>query len=79
VLANDSGPRHVAAALGRPALVVMGPTDPRHGASQGAVQRILREDVPCSPCQLRVCPIDHRCMLRLAPERVAAAATELLA
>ena len=40
---------------------------------------MLREPVECSPCHLKVCPIDHRCMQRLAPERVLAAAAELLA
>ena len=32
--------------------------------------RVLREPVECAPCQLKVCPIDHRCMTRLLPERV---------
>ena len=78
VLTNDTGPRHVAVALGRPAVVLMGPTDPRITAQHTERQRVLREDVECSPCQLEVCPIDHRCMTRLAPERAVAAAEELL-
>jgi heptosyltransferase-2 len=78
-LGNDTGPRHVAVACGVPAVVVMGPTDPRHTAHLLERQRVLREDVPCSPCHLKRCPIDHRCMTRLRPERVAAAAAELLA
>lgn len=78
VLSNDTGPRHVAVALGRPVIVLMGPTDPRHTASNLERQRVLREEVECSPCQLKVCPIDHRCMTRLAPERVLRAAEELL-
>ncbi len=41
-------------------------------------QRVLREPVDCSPCHLKVCPIDHRCMTRLEPERAVAAAVELL-
>jgi heptosyltransferase-2 len=79
VLSNDTGPRHVAVALGRPVVVLMGPTDPRHTAVNLERQRVLREEVECSPCQLKVCPIDHRCMTRLAPERVLRAAEELLA
>ena len=78
VLSNDTGPRHVAVALGRPVVVLMGPTDPRHTACNLERQRVLREEVECSPCQLKVCPIDHRCMTRLAPERVLRAAEELL-
>lgn len=78
VLTNDTGPRHVAVALGRPAVVLMGPTDPRITDQHPERQRVLRENVPCSPCQLKVCPIDHRCMTRLSPERAVAAAEELL-
>ena len=76
---NDTGPRHIAVALGVPAIVLIGPTDPRHTAHQLERQRVLREGVACSPCGLKTCPIDQRCMTRIAPERVAAAAAELLA
>jgi len=78
VLSNDTGPRQIAVALGRPVVVVMGPTDPRHTAHDLERQRVLREPVSCSPCHRSTCPIDHRCMTRLDPERVAAAAEELL-
>jgi len=78
-LGNDTGPRHIAVALGVPAVVLIGPTDPRHTAHQLERQRVLREEVACSPCGLKVCPIDQRCMTRIAPERVVAAAAELLA
>lgn len=78
LLTNDTGPRHVAVALGCPVIVVMGPTDPRYTAHALERQRVLREDVPCSPCQLKNCPIDHRCLRQLAPERAAVAAQELL-
>jgi heptosyltransferase-2 len=78
-LGNDTGPRHIAVALGVPAVVLIGPTDPRHTAHQLERQRVLREDVACSPCGLETCPIDQRCLTRIAPERVAAAAAELLA
>jgi len=79
VLTNDTGPRHVAVALGRPAVVLMGPTDPAITHQHMERQRVLREEVDCSPCQLKKCPIDHRCMTRLQPERAIAAAEELLA
>ncbi len=79
VLTNDTGPRHMAVALGTPVISLLGPTDPRHTAHLLERQRVLREPVECSPCHLQICPIDHRCMQRLAPERVLAAAAELLA
>ncbi len=79
VLTNDTGPRHMAVALGTPVIALLGPTDPRHTAHLLERQRVLREPVACSPCHRKVCPIDHRCMQRLAPERVLAAAGELLA
>jgi heptosyltransferase-2 len=79
VLTNDTGPRHVAVALDRPVVTLMGPTDPRHTAHLLARQRVLFEDVACRPCGESVCPIgDHRCLVRLAPERAVAAAGELL-
>ncbi len=79
LLTNDSGPRHLAAALGTPAVVMMGPTHPIHSAAPlRAWERVLREPFACSPCQLRVCPIDHRCLERLSPERALRAAAELL-
>jgi heptosyltransferase-2 len=77
-LSNDTGPRHMAVALGVPTITVMGPTDPRHTDYQLATQRVLREDFDCMPCHKKVCPIDHRCMTQLAPQRVVAAAVELL-
>ena len=78
VLSNDTGPRHLAAALDTPVVVVIGPTNPIHSASEFRDQRVLRENVPCSPCQLRVCPIDQRCLTRIGPERAVAAAESLL-
>ncbi len=77
LLTNDTGPRHMAVALGTPVVALLGPTDPRHTAHLLGRQRVLREPVECSPCHKKVCPIDHRCMQRLEPARVVAAAAEL--
>ncbi|MCP3920299.1 MAG: lipopolysaccharide heptosyltransferase II [bacterium] len=79
VVTNDTGPRHIAVALGIPTVVTIGPTDARHTAHHLERQRVVREEVDCAPCGLKRCPIDHRCMTRLGPERVALAAEELLA
>jgi heptosyltransferase-2 len=79
LVTNDSGPMHLAAALGVPLVAVFGPTDWRETAPFGAPHRLVREDVECAPCKLRECPIDHRCMRLVTAGRVTAAARELLA
>jgi lipopolysaccharide heptosyltransferase II len=79
LLTNDSGPMHLAAALGIPTLAIFGSTDWRETAPVGERSRIVREQVECAPCLLRECPIDHRCMTRVATDRVARAALELAA
>jgi heptosyltransferase II len=78
LVTNDSGPMHVAAALGVPLVAVFGPTDWRETAPVGDRVRLVREEVECAPCLLRECPIDHRCMRRLTLDRVAEAALELM-
>jgi heptosyltransferase-2 len=77
-LTNDSGPMHVASALGVPTVVVFGATDEEATGPTGEQSRIVREPVECSPCLLRECPIDHRCMTRVSARRVARAALELI-
>jgi heptosyltransferase-2 len=79
LVTNDSGPMHLAAALGVPLVAVFGPTDWRETAPYGARHRLVREDVACAPCKLRECPIDHRCMRLVTAGRVIAASRELLA
>ncbi|MCP4266068.1 MAG: lipopolysaccharide heptosyltransferase II [Candidatus Brocadiaceae bacterium] len=74
----DSGPRHFAVALKRPSVVLMGPTDPRYTESEYDIGKVIREDVDCSPCHIKTCPTDHRCMTMISPERVAQACMELL-
>jgi len=76
-LSNDSGAMHVASALGVPTVTVFGATDDSTTGPTGAWARIVREQVECSPCLLRECPIDHRCMTRVTTERVAAVALRL--
>jgi heptosyltransferase-2 len=77
-LTNDSGGMHIASALGVPTVAVFGATDHIATGPTGPLARIVREPVDCSPCLLRECPIDHRCMTRVPAEIVAQAARELL-
>jgi heptosyltransferase-2 len=71
-LGNDSGAMHVASAVGLPVVAVFGPTDPHGTAPVTPRCTIVQEKPYCSPCFLRRCPTDHRCMTALAPERVSA-------
>ena len=75
-LTNDSGAMHVASALGVPTVAVFGATDDTTTGPTGPLSRVVREHAECAPCLLRECPIDHRCMTRVTPERVAAVARE---
>jgi heptosyltransferase II len=79
LLTNDSGPMHLAAALGTPLVAVFGSTDWRETSPVSSRARVVREETPCAPCLLRECPIDHRCMTRVGVDHVATAALELLA
>jgi heptosyltransferase-2 len=67
---NDSGAMHMAAAVGLPVVGVFGPTDPGATAPLSNRLTVVREPVECSPCGLRACPVDHRCMRRIEVERV---------
>jgi lipopolysaccharide heptosyltransferase II len=79
LVTGDSGPMHLAAALGTRVVAVFGPTDWRETAPVGPRARLVREAVHCAPCLLRECPIDHRCMRRVTVDRVLDEARGLLA
>jgi heptosyltransferase II len=80
-VSNDSGAMHLAAAVGVPLVALFGPTREDETAPlnrQDRVARVLLNPVWCRPCMLRECPIDHRCMKGLTPERVYASVRELI-
>ena len=69
IVSNDSGPMHIAAALGIPVFGIFGPTDPLRTGPYGKGHTIIKEDIPCSPCFKKACN-DLRCMNRLSVEKV---------
>jgi heptosyltransferase-2 len=78
VIANDSGPMHLAAAVGTPVVAFFGPTDPGRTAPAGAPSRILDRYVFCSPCFLKDCPYGHECMEEISAEMALEAVLELV-
>jgi heptosyltransferase-2 len=78
LVTTDSGPRHFAAAFGTPVITLFGPTHIAWTETYYERALHLQKQVPCGPCQLRVCPLDHACMTQLLPAEVFAAATQLL-
>ena len=70
VVCGDTGVAHLAAAVGTPAVVLFGPTDPRLSAPRGRV-RVMTHPVACAPCYYRTCPIEHPCLRGIAAGDVA--------
>jgi lipopolysaccharide heptosyltransferase II len=75
---NDTGPMHIADALGTPILAIFGPTEPVATGPVRSRAEILKADVPCWPCLYRECPYDHRCMTGIGPEEAFEAGRRLL-
>ena len=79
MVTNDTGPRHIAAAMDVPVVTVFGPTHPEWTEIYYAKERQVAVKVFCGPCQKKTCPLDHRCMTRVTPAMVYERAGELLA
>jgi len=78
MIANDTGPCHIAAAFDVPLVTLFGPTDPRWTATGYDKEIRLRVDVECGPCQKSICSRDHRCLDDISVDDVFAAAVQLL-
>jgi len=78
LVTNDSGPMHIGAALGVPLVAIFGPTDWRRTSPWSERAKVVRVEIDCSPCRLRVCDRGHECMLGVTPGMVVDAARRLL-
>jgi len=78
LLTNDTGTMHLASLLGLPVVAIFGSTEPRLTGPLGSGHTILRHQVECSPCFLRQCPIDFRCMKAVSVEEVTDAVLSIL-
>ncbi|HVE66333.1 MAG TPA: lipopolysaccharide heptosyltransferase II [Thermoanaerobaculia bacterium] len=79
VVSNDSGPMHLAAAVGTPVVALFGPTDPGRTGPTGVVNEVLDRYVFCSPCYLKECPYRHECMREIEVEEVLGAVLRVTA
>jgi heptosyltransferase II len=78
LLTNDTGTMHLATILAVPVVAVFGSTEPRLTGPLGTGHRVIRHQVECSPCFLRECPIDFRCMKAVTVDEVAGSVRSLL-
>ena len=72
LITNDTGPMHVAAAMGKPLLALFGPTEPRRTGPYGQLQNVLQIELPCSPCMKSDCHFikPQECLRALTPDAV---------
>ena len=78
LLTGDTGPMHIAAAVGTPVVALFGPTDPERTGPLGDRHTVLRRDLSCSPCFLKQCPYGHECMEETAVDEVCRAVRNIL-
>jgi heptosyltransferase-2 len=79
MVTGDTGPRHLAVAFDRPVVCLIGPNDPNYTNYCLEHTVVIRKDLPCSPCQRKICPLGHhRCMRDITVDEVVAAAERLL-
>lgn len=80
ILANDSGPMHISAALGKPTLGIFGPTEPSaHRPYSPNSSYVIHSELHCIVCTKLVCPYKHECMLDLPIEKVMTEFEKLIA
>jgi heptosyltransferase-2 len=78
MITNDTGPRHIAAAFDVPVVTIFGPTHPEWTEIYFDKEKKVSVPVFCGPCQKKICPLDHRCMVLVTPGMVYETAMGLL-
>ncbi len=80
MISNDTGPMHVAAALGKKVVAIFGPTEPRRTGPYGQLQNVVRVDLPCAPCLKSRCTYSKpmECLKAIAPQMILDRVTKLL-
>ncbi len=78
VVSNDTGPRHIAAALATPTIVILGPMDAKYTEYPSSLTYPMQNQVACAPCNKKKCDTDHACMAGIRPELVFAKVEEIL-
>jgi len=81
LVTNDTGPMHVAAALGKPVVAMLGPTEPRRTGPYGQLDRVMQLPLPCVPCMKSECRYDKpfECLRAIAPGQVITRVRQFLA
>jgi len=77
LITNDSGPMHLANALGLPVVAIFGPTNPRRTGPYWGEYLVVRRQLPCMPCYLKRCPDRHQCLLELEETEVLSAVNQM--
>lgn len=79
VISNDSGPMHLAAAIGVPTLGLFGPTDPKkHGPYSDNSDYVIKSDLHCIICNKLICPFNKECFYEMSTEEIAEKSLKLL-
>ncbi|MBP1748344.1 MAG: rfaF 1 [Deltaproteobacteria bacterium] len=78
VISNDTGPRHISAALSVPTIVFAGPMDEQYTSYASPSTRVLAKDMPCRPCNKKRCDRGHDCMMDIKPQEVAGIVGEII-
>ncbi|MDD3847167.1 MAG: lipopolysaccharide heptosyltransferase II [Syntrophorhabdaceae bacterium] len=78
VVSNDTGPRHISAALSVPTVVLAGPMDERYTGYPSTYTRVVSKSMDCRPCNKKKCDGDHGCMTGIKPQEIAEIVGEIL-